>query len=71
MLPHEVLIYISLITSQLEAFIALLILLSIASLPPFPFSYWRICPHFEERHSLSCQPLICPGVGVHPKEEAG
>lgn len=47
MLSREVLIYISLITSQFETFTELLILLCIASLPPFPFSYLRVCPHFE------------------------
>ena len=65
MLPHAILICISLITSEIEGFTGLSILLWIASLSPFPLSYWIISLHFELRHSLSfllgCPRALIPG----------
>lgn len=55
MLPHAILICISLITSEIEGFTGLSVLLWIASLSPFPFSYWIISLHFELKHSLLSQ----------------
>ena len=53
MLSHAILICISLISSEVEAFIGLSILLCLACLSPSPFSCWIISLHFELRHSLS------------------